>query len=204
MTTTATELEKIWTAEEYLTLERKDPREKAGKHEFFNQKRILMAGGTHAHNLTISNVVTLFNIQSREKKMPLQITASDSKVTSFLNHKNYLYPDIVVIDGKPFFEDDFKDIVVNPIVLIEVLSDSTEGFDRGDKFRSYRQIKSLKEYILISSTHRSIEHFFCDENGKWQIGDVVAEGAMILHSLPLSLDVEEVYLNVVFEAEKTE
>ena len=160
MTTTAIELEKTWTAQEYLTLERKNLREKAGKHEFFNQKRILMAGGTHAHNLTISNVVTLFNIQSREKKMQLQITASDSKVTSFLNYKNYLYPDVVVIDGKPFFEDDFKDIVVNPIVLIEVLSDSTEGFDRGDKFRSYRQIKNLKEYILISSTHRSIEHFF--------------------------------------------
>ena len=104
MTTTATELKKTWTAEEYLTLERKDSREKAGKHEFFNQKRILMAGGTHAHNLTISNVVTLLNIQSREKKMPLQITASDSKVTSFLNYKNYLYPDIVVIDGKPFLD----------------------------------------------------------------------------------------------------
>lgn len=197
---TAIEEKKWMTAEEYLILERKNLREKAGKHEFFNRKRILMAGGTHSHNLTTSNVVTLINIHSREKKLNLQVTSSDTKVISFLEYKNYLYPDVVVINGKPFFEDDFKDIVVNPTLLIEVLSDSTEAFDRGDKFESYRKIKSLKEYILISSTKRKIEQFYCNEQDNWLIGNNITEGALSLKSLPLTLDIEEVYLNVVFEA----
>ena len=197
---TAIEEKKWMTAEEYLILERKNLREKAGKHEFFNRKRILMAGGTHLHNLTTSNVVTLINIHSREKKLNLQVTSSDTKVISFLEYKNYLYPDVVVINGKPFFEDDFKDIVVNPTLLIEVLSESTEAFDRGDKFESYRKIKSLKEYILISSTKRKIEQFYCNEQDNWLIGNNITEGALSLKSLPLTLDIEEVYLNVVFEA----
>ena len=193
--------EKKWmTAEEYLILERKNLREKAGKHEFFNRKRILMAGGTHSHNLTTSNVVTLINIHSREKKLNLQVTSSDTKVISFLDYKNYLYPDVVVIDGKPYFEDDFKDIVVNPTLLIEVLSNSTEAFDRGDKFESYRKIKNLKEYILISSTKRKIEQFYCNEQDNWLIGNNITEGALTLKSLPITLDIEEVYLNVEFEA----
>lgn len=197
---TAIEEKKWMTAEEYLILERKNLREKAGKHEFFNRKRILMAGGTHSHNLTTSNVVTLINIHSREKKLNLQVTSSDTKVISFLEYKNYLYPDVVVINGKPFFEDDFKDIVVNPTLLIEVLSESTEAFDRGDKFESYRKIKSLKEYILISSTKRKIEQFYCNEQDNWLIGNNITEGALTLKSLPITLDIEEVYLNVVFEA----
>ena len=197
---TAVEEKKWMTAEEYLTLERKNLREKAGKHEFFNRKRILMAGGTHSHNLTTSNVVTLINIHSREKKLNLQVTSSDTKVISFLEYKNYLYPDVVVINGKPFFEDDFKDIVVNPTLLIEVLSESTEAFDRGDKFESYRKIKSLKEYILISSTKRKIEQFYCNEQDNWLIGNNITEGALTLKSLPITLDIEEVYLNVEFEA----
>ena len=196
---TAIEEKKWMTAEEYLILERKNLREKAGKHEFFNRKRILMAGGTHSHNLTTSNVVTLINIHSREKKLNLQVTSSDTKVISFLEYKNYLYPDIVVINGKPFFEDDFKDIVANPTLLIEVLSDSTEAFDRGDKFESYRKIKNLKEYILVSSTKRKIEQFYCNEQDNWLIGNNITEGSLTLKSLPITLDIEEIYFNVEFE-----
>jgi Uma2 family endonuclease len=111
-----------------------------------------------------------------------------------------MYPDVVVVEGKPFFEDEKQDIIVNPTLIIEVLSDSTEGFDRGDKFKSYRQIKSLKEYILISSKRKSIEQYYCDENGRWQFGESITEGALKLYSLPLELQFDEVYLNVVFEA----
>ena len=204
MVATAVEEKKGMTAEEYLALERKSLREKTGKHEFFNRKRIFMAGGTHPHNLTVSNTVTLINILSRQQKLNLQVTSSDSKVISFLEYKNYLYPDVVVVDGKPYFEDDNKDVLVNPILLIEVLSESTEAFDRGEKFKSFRQIKSLKEYILINSLKKSIEQFYCDENGRWQIGEALNEGTLKLQSLPIELSFEEVYLNVVFEAEKIE
>jgi Uma2 family endonuclease len=194
------EEQKQMTAEEYLSLERKSLRENTGKYEFFNRKRKLMAGGTHPHNLAISNTVTTLNILSRQIQLNLQITSSDTKIISFLEYKNYMYPDIVVVEGKPFFEDEKQDIIVNPTLIIEVLSDSTEGFDRGDKFKSYRQIKSLKEYILISSKRKSIEQYYCDENGRWQFGESITEGALKLYSLPLELQFDEVYLNVVFEA----
>lgn len=191
------------TTEEYLALERKSLREKAGKYEFFNRKRIFMAGGTHPHNKTVYNVGFLLGLKSMQTKLNLDITSSETKVVSFLDYKNYLYPDVVVVEGKPYFEDEHQDIVVNPILLVEVLSDSTEAFDRGEKFMSYRQIKSLREYILISSKKRTIEQYFCDEKGQWQIGAVVTTGSLPLQSIPVSLDIEEVYLNVVFESEKT-
>ena len=200
MIATILEEQKQMSAEEYLALERKSLRENTGKYEFFNRKRKLMAGGTHPHNLTISNTVTTLNILSRQIQLNLQITSSDTKIISFLEYKNYMYPDIVVVEGKPFFEDEHHDIIVNPKLIIEVLSDSTEGFDRGDKFKSYRQIKSLKEYVLISSKRKSIEQYYCDENGRWQFGEALTEGALKLYSFPFELQFDEVYFNVVFEA----
>ena len=83
---------------------------------------------------------------------------------SFLSHKNYFYPDVVVVEGKTYYQDDEKDILVNPTLIVEILSESTEAFDRGDKFKSYRRIKSLKEYILIDSKTKSIEQFYKEEN----------------------------------------
>ena len=198
-----TEEKKLLTADEYLALERKTLREKAGKHEFFNHKRILMAGGTHAHNKTVYNIGFILGMKSMQTNLNLDITTSETKVISFLNYKNYMYPDVVVVEGKPYFEDDKKDILVNPTLLIEVLSDSTEAFDRGDKFTSYRQIKSLREYILINSTKKTIEQYYSDEKGQWQIGAVVTEGSVTLQSLNLTFDIDEIYANVTFEEVKT-
>jgi Uma2 family endonuclease len=200
MIATIVEEQKQMTAEEYLTLERKSLRENTGKYEFFNRKRKLMAGGTHPHNKTVYNTGLILGMKSMQQKLDLDITTSETKIISFLEYKNYMYPDVVVVEGKPFFEDEKQDIIVNPTLIIEVLSDSTEGFDRGDKFKSYRQIKSLKEYILISSKRKSIEQYYCDENGRWQFGESITEGALKLYSLPLELQFDEVYLNVVFEA----
>ena len=154
---TAIEEKKWMTAEEYLTLERKNLREKAGKHEFFNRKRILMAGGTHSHNKTVYNIGFILGTKSMQANLNLDITTSETKVVSFLEYKNYLYPDVVVINGKPFFEDDFKDIVVNPTLLIEVLSDSTEAFDRGDKFESFR---GANQYIFFQIFYFTIRFKF--------------------------------------------
>jgi Uma2 family endonuclease len=190
---------KIMTAEEYLDLERKNLRENKGKHEFFNQKRRYMAGGTHPHNKTVYNVGFILGLKSMQNSLNLDITTSETKVISFLDHKNYFYPDVVVVDGKPYFEDYKKDVLVNPTLLIEVLSESTEAFDRGNKFKSYRKIKSLKEYILIDSLKKSIEQYYCDENGKWHFGETLEDGSLKLYSLPIELSFDEVYLNVDFE-----
>ncbi len=106
----------------------------------------------------------------------------------------------MVVEGTPHFEDEHKDIVVNPTLIIEVLSDATEAFDRGEKFKSYRQINSLKEYILISSKKKCIEQFYRNEQGHWQIGDEIKSGLLSLFSLPnVELSIEDIYSGVVFE-----
>ena len=198
-TAIAIQEKQIMSTEEYLRLERKTLREKGGKYEFFNQKRIYMAGGTNPHNTTLYNAGLAIGNQIRQAKIKSNITTSETKVASFLDYKNYLYPDVVVVDGKPYYEDDFKDIVLNPTLIVEVLSESTEGFDRGDKFKSYRQIKSLKEYILIDSKKKSIEQFYLDSEGEWRFGSEITEGSMRLYAFPIDLSIDDVYFDVEFE-----
>ncbi len=188
------------TADEYLEKERKSLREQGGKHEFFNQQLIEMAGGSIPHSGIESNLSYVFQSQARIHKTNHLVLSSNTKVLSFLKHKNYLYPDLVVVEGRPFHTDENNDIVINPSILVEVLSDSIELFDRGEKFRSYRQINSLKEYILIAQDEFRIEHFFKDNNGHWQIGEVITEDSLILKSSPIELTIADVYFNVVFES----
>ncbi len=192
-------LKKRITAEEYLEQERANLREFGGKHEFFNQQLIEMAGGSIPHSGIESNLSFVFQSQARQHKTNHLVLSSNAKVLSFLTYKNYLYPDLVVVEGRPFHADDNNDIVLNPSILVEVLSDSTESFDRGDKFRSYRQINSLKEYVLIAQDAYRMEHFFKNENGRWQIGEVITEGSLKLTYSPIELSIEDVYFNVVFE-----
>ena len=85
-------------------------------------------------------------------------------------------------------------------LVIEVLSDSTESFDRGEKFRSYRQISSLQEYILVSQNDALIEQFYRDKTGRWQFGEVVAEGILTLETVPFVLEITKIYRNIVFKS----
>ncbi len=189
------------TADEYLARERTTLREEGGKHEFFNGKLIEMAGASYNHNRIAKNTALSLEKQFESNNTNHEVTLSDTKVPSFLKGKNFFYPDIVIVDGNPIYADDYKDIVANPQILIEVLSDSTEVFDRGDKFRAYRQIVSLKEYLLISSDKHCIEQFYKDENDKWQFGEVIFEGSLILYITPFELNIEEVYRKVDFSEE---
>ena len=206
MTTAIAEMPTIPTTqkmspEEYLRLERATLREKGGKHEFFNQKRILMAGGKEPHNVALTNTGSSLLVQLRQAKIKSRITTSETKVVSFLSNKNYFYPDVVVVEGKTYYQDDEKDILVNPTLIVEILSESTEAFDRGDKFKSYRRIKSLKEYILIDSKTKSIEQFYKEENGSWRLGSEITEGSMTLYSFPIELSIDDIYFDVEFETE---
>ena len=202
-TTTIAEMptEQKMSPEEYLRLERTTLREKGGKYEFFNQKRIYMPGGTILHNTIVMNTAFSLHSPLRQAQIKSNITIADMRVASFGQFKNYFYPDIVVVEGKTYCEDEHKDIVINPMLLIEVISGSTENFDRGDKFKSYRQIESLKEYILIDSKKKSVEQFYKDEAGKWHFGSEITEGSMRLYAFPIDLSVDDIYFDVEFEAE---
>ena len=189
---------KTMTAEEYLAMERTGIREFQGKYELFNQKTRFMAGASNAHNKICTNLVTLINNFLWANFPEANLSQSDMKVVSFLDYKNYFYPDIVCVVSDMTFDDRRKDVLINPTLIIEVLSDETELFDRGDKFRSYRQIESLKEYVLVSQYERRIDSFFKTDDGNWHVAESVETGEFPLFSLPFSLKIDHVYRQMSF------
>jgi Uma2 family endonuclease len=150
MATTIFAEKRTMTVEEYLRMEREGIREIDGKYEFLNNQLRLMAGGTPNHNRINRNVVQLLTNQIDDSERDLELFFTDIRVVSHLTYKDYLYPDAFIVEGTPYFDDEQNDNLVNPRVIIEVLSDSTESFDRGDKFKSYRKIPTLQEYILVN------------------------------------------------------
>jgi Uma2 family endonuclease len=194
MTTLTKDLKQI-SIEEYLRIDRQENREKNGKYEYFNQKLIYMAGGTLKHGAITTNTNGVF-FMGLLKNRSINSVFSDTKIKSYLDYKNYVYPDGVVSDGRPEYEDEKKDILTNPLLIVEVLSDSTEIFDRGEKFKSYRNIQSFKEYLLISQDKRCVEQFYKDDNGQWQFGEVLSKGKMTLKSMDVELDIDDIYFNV--------
>ncbi len=111
----------------------------------------------------------------------------------------YAYPDVVIVCGTPEFEDKQFDTLRNPTVLIEVLSESTADYDRGTKFKHYRQIPSLREYVLVDQTVAQIEHFVCEEGGKWALTEITGtENSLSLDSIGFRIPLSEVYRKVSF------
>jgi Uma2 family endonuclease len=114
----------------------------------------------------------------------------------------YVYPDVTVACGELEFEDANVDILLNPTLIVEVLSPSTEAHDRGTKFAHYQTIPSLKEYVLVAQDQPRIEHFVRRENGHWDYSDVSGlEGVMRLPSIGCDLQLAEVYARVTFGSE---
>ena len=112
------------------------------------------------------------------------------------------YPDITVIDGEPEFNADRTDEILNPLLIVEVLSPSTEAYDRVEKFRKYRSIASFCEYLLVSQTEPYIEQYYnCDrpnsDRWQWQVYDGI-DRAIVLHSLNIELPMSEVYRRINF------
>ena len=186
------------TAKAYLEMERKGLREFDGKYELYNQTLIFIAGASEAHNKIAGHILTILNNLIWQNDLDASASQSDMKVVSFVKHKNYFYPDIVFVNGQNKFDDRRKDVLVNPTLLIEVLSDETEGFDRNGKFESYKKIDSLKEYILVSQYERCVEHFYKNEVGEWVTGEVLARGELGLRSIPYALPLNMIYYRMPF------
>jgi Uma2 family endonuclease len=146
--------------EEYLAIERRAEY----KSEYVDGVMYAMAGGSERHNLIAGNLITELNIQLRT--VPCRVYPSDLKVR-VPDSKRFFYPDVSVVCGEPQFADDEKDVVLNPILIVEVLSESTAAFDRGKKFQSYQQIESLQEYLLVSQDEHLVEHYLRQEDSHW-------------------------------------
>ena len=175
------------TAEEYLTFERaaKD------KHEFIGGKIVAMAGATDRHNVIASNVFLEIGIQLKGTKC--RAFASDMRVNA--KRGNYFYQDIVVTCGERKFEDiKKKDVLVNPTVILEVLSKSTKLKDRNEKFESYILLESLTDYVLIEQDKIKIEHYSRIDEKNWNVRIYTEAGEeMILKSIKCKLSVADIY-----------
>jgi Uma2 family endonuclease len=142
---------RTYTAEEYLALDRASPI----KGEFHDGHIYAMVGASRAHNLVSVNITRELSLQLKGR--PCETYANDMRVKG-AGAKAYYYPDIAGC-GKPQLEDPRGDTPLNPTVLIEILSDSTEGYDRGEKFAGYRKLASLREYFLVAQQCPRIERY---------------------------------------------
>ncbi len=181
------------TPTEYLARERKS----ATKSEFIGGQIYALAGASEQHNLITSNVIVSFGTQLR--KRPCRVYPSDMRVR-IDEGRAYAYPDVTVVCGEPRFEDEKRDTLLNPMVIVEVLSRSTERFDRGRKFQGYRSLESLTEYLLIAQDVCRIEHYVRQPEGHWLLSEATGlEGEMLLPTIDCRLSFADVYDKVDLE-----
>lgn len=158
-----------YTVDEYLELERNSE----DRHEYLDGQISLMAGESPEHGDICTNLV--LQLAAQVRGTPCRVRSKDTKVrsgTSSMSRKPakglFAYPDIVVICGEPQYYDERRDVVINPSVIIEVLSESTEAFDRGGKFLRYQNWNpSLTDYILVSQFEVIVEHYVRQPDGSW-------------------------------------
>jgi Uma2 family endonuclease len=185
--------EHVWTVEEYLAFERGDPQ----RHEYLGGKIYAMAGASANHNLIAGNTYASLHAQLRKRSCTVYPSDMRLKVS---RTGLYTYPDISVVCGEAQFEDDQRDTLLNPTVIIEVLSPSTESYDRGRKFQHYRTLASLQEYLLIAQDSYRVEHYTRQANDQWLLTDVSgADASLTLHAIQCTLLVADLYEKVSFE-----
>lgn len=180
--------------EEWLEGERASLDERS---EYVEGEIFAMSGGTAEHNAILSNISGQFWTQMKAR--PCWVYASGMKLR-IQQAEAGKYPDLMAVCGEQEFHDGRRDLLLNPSLIGEVLSDSTEGYDRGEKFALYRRIPSLREYLLVSQHRALVERYHRGTNGHWilstfeDLADQVA-----LESIGCTLALAEVYDKIVFE-----
>lgn len=177
------------TPAEYLAAERSSPL----KHEYCDGEVFAMAGASEAHNLIVANVVG--EMRSALRQRPCKVYPSDMRVKVPATGL-YTYPDASITCDRPQFEDDEDDTLLNPQVIFEVLSDSTEDYDRGTKFKNYRSIPSLRDYVLVSQREVLVEHFVRQADGSWLLREYRTGARVELTATGCAVEVDELYLKV--------
>lgn len=192
----STQLKTRLTEDEYLAIER----EADCKSEYYNGEMFAMAGASEQHNLIAMNIGSELHRQFKGRRC--RVYASDMRVRVAATGLN-TYPDVVAVCGDPHFLDERHDTLLNPTVLIEILSLTTEAYDRGAKSWHYRQIVSLTEYLLIAQDRQHVEHYIRQADGQWLFSETVKAADVIhLASINCDLAVAEVYDKAEFIAEE--
>ena len=195
---TRTELEschptkkKLLTEEEYLAIERRAE----FRSEFHRGEMFARAGASRRHNRIVTNLVTALDNQLRER--PCNVYSNDMRV-KVPHTRLFTYPDLVVTCGKEMFADNEQDTLLDPLVIFEVLSDSTEAYDRGKKFEHYQSIGSLATYVLVAQEARRIEQYVRQEDGRvWIYTEAHGADAVVgIEVIACNLKLEDVYAKV--------
>jgi Uma2 family endonuclease len=176
------------TPREYLDLEE----QAEYKSEYYQGEIFAMSGGSPNHALIAANLIA--TLQSQLKGTGCRVFTGDLRV-HIPASELYTYPDVTVVCGKLELTGDRQDNLANPILIVEVLSPSTESYDRGQKFSLYRSIPSLREYVLVSQDRISIEIFHKNDAGIWEL-HLPEEGNVILASVGCRIQLDDVYADV--------
>jgi Uma2 family endonuclease len=180
-----------YTPEQYLALERKAE----FKSEYYDGIITAMAGAGRAHILITGNLSQ--KIGNQLKNRPCETYISDMRVLVSRSGL-YTYPDLIVVCGEPRFLDDESDTLLNPTVNIEVLSPTTESYDRGKKFSHYRRLESLKEYVLVAQDEAFVERY-SRQGDIWQLSDWTSmDESLSLASIDCIIPLREIYARIDF------
>lgn len=184
----------VVTPAQYLEAERRS----AERHEYVNGQIYAMVGASRAHNCITLDAAA--ELRARLRGGPCQAFVSDMRVKVAATGM-YTYPDVVVVCGEPQFEDAEVDTLLNPRVIIEVLSPSTERYDRGDKFAHYRQLPSLAEYVLVAQHRPAVDRFVRQETeGLWLLETVTGLDATVsLAAIGCTLALRDIFERVEFD-----
>jgi Uma2 family endonuclease len=185
--------EKFITPEEYLALDRAA----TVRSEYYDGEMFLMAGASRKHNIISSNANTMLNLALRNG--PCEVYVSDMR-TRIHRSNNYVYPDVVVACSEPEFDDDNADVLLNPTLVVEVLSPGTEKHDRGLKFDLYRRAPSLTEYLLLKQHIPHAMLYRRQPDGSWLLRDFIGlESVVQLESVGCELKLADLYHKVQFQ-----
>jgi Uma2 family endonuclease len=180
------------SAEEYLEAERKA----LEKHELMNGKIITMQGASLNHNRIVKNLISA--IDAKLKGSSCEVFPSDLRV-NIPSTNSFCYPDLTIVCGKPELLDEHFDNLLNPSVIVEVLSPSTESYDKGNKFFTYQQIPSLKEYILVDTSATSIQTIVKKDDGLWKFETINEPTASLtITTIEQQILLSDIYYNVEF------
>ena len=182
--------ETTYSIEEYFELEA----QLIEKLEYYDGKITKMPGASYVHNLIATNVLIALGNALQDSKF--EVNNSDTKI-HIPSIESFVYPDAVVICEKPLFYQNRVDTILNPLLVVEVLSPSTEDYDRGEKFYLYRSLASFKEYVVIHQNHILVSAFFRLNEKDWRTDDVANLSESIhLQSVDVKLKLSDIYRGI--------
>ncbi len=191
-------LPKVYTFEEYLRREEKA----VEKHEFYNGKIIKRQGRTAVQSEISVNIMATLKFAVRPLPRKFKVYTSDLKIRIEPVDIG-VYPDALVICEQPEYWNNRRDVIVNPLLIVEVLSPSTQAYDKLGKFELYKLLPSFQEYVLVNTDKYSVETRFQEETDLWRIKtETHIENSVILRSLGISISMADIYENIVFPVKK--